>query len=120
MTDGEKLIELIGKKQTFGCVDLRDPDVTWRYKTANEELADYLLANGVTFATDTKVGDKWISVEERLPEEDVVVMCRHKAREYPLFLRWNEGGLCWEDNAWIYGAGPITHWMPLPEPPKEE
>jgi hypothetical protein len=123
---------LIGKKQTFGCIDLRNPVVVLRYKTANEELADYLLANGVTFATGAKAGDKWtptepltnyrqwISVKERLPEEGAVVMCRHKAREYPLFLRWNEGGLCWEDSAWIYGTGSITHWMPLPEPSKEE
>ena len=64
MTDREKLIELIGKVQDEG----RDySDVVCSYRTSNERLADYLLANGVTF-------QKWISVTERLPESDTAVI----------------------------------------------
>ena len=33
-----------------------------------ERYADHLIANGVTFATDTNAGGKWIPVTERLPE----------------------------------------------------
>lgn len=44
MTDREKLIELIGQVQYLGGLELA--------------LADHLIANGVTFATDNNVGDK--------------------------------------------------------------
>ena len=60
-------------------------------------------------------GPKWISVEERLPleGEDVLV--------------WEARGFAFVDNQrngkWVICddvIGAITHWMPLPEPPKEE
>lgn len=54
----KKLIELIGDKQTCGYMDWWSPDTVWRAKTTNEELAVHLLANGVTFATDTNDGAK--------------------------------------------------------------
>lgn len=111
MTDRERLIELLKyapfMKQTHG--------VIWV-----EAMAQWLIDNGVTFAQDTDVGSKWISVEDRLPEEGEVVMCRHKAREYPVFCQWDESDLCWENTSWTFGRGLITHWMPLPEPPKED
>ena len=56
---------------------------------------------------------KWIPVTERLPENDktVLVWNRRNSREY--FDVYDHGRwiiLEWED---------ITHWMPLPEPPKD-
>ena len=65
---------------------------------------------------------KWISVKERLPEEDgeYLVLKVHNyrkddgymAQEVALFLRtrdpeWVVGNLC-----------EVTHWMPLPQPPE--
>ena len=64
---------------------------------------------------------RWISVEERLPEvnEDVVLIMPvddgHCIR-----IGWRTKGGNW----WAAGQGippiTVTHWMPLPEPPKEE
>ncbi len=66
---------------------------------------------------------KWISVEERLPEEEgmyIVYITRIKGDafigtdHYDLFNHW-----CGE--GW-YDGRCVTHWMPfsiLPEPPKE-
>ncbi len=118
ITEREKLIELIGKKQTFGCIDLRDPNVVWRYKTANEELADYLLDNGVTFATGTNDGGKWISVEDRLPENGVWVMAYQDCGWIGV-SQIEEDGWHWYTQDLVKLSDP-THWMPLPEPPKEE
>ena len=35
---------------------------------------------------------------------------------------WSESGLCWTDGDRYYLKGRVqpTHWMPLPEPPKED
>lgn len=57
---------------------------------------------------------KWIPVSERLPENDktVLVWNRRNSREY--FDVYDHG-------SWIIlESEDITHWMPLPEPPKEE
>ena len=75
-------------------------------------LADYLVKNGVTV-------QEWISVKDGLPES---------GKESVLIgLRWGEVDIGWcEDGRWRsefvneYEDGEVTHWMPLPEPPKGE
>lgn len=72
---------------------------------------------------------EWVSVNDRLPEEwEEVIACDENAVVYPQ-ARWFLGrkhGEIWE---WAYEAGmdywvsvdvPVTHWMPLPDPPKGE
>lgn len=57
---------------------------------------------------------KWIPVTERLPENDktVLVWDRRNSREY--FDVFDHG-------QWIVlRQEDITHWMPLPEPPKDD
>lgn len=58
---------------------------------------------------------RWIPVEERLPEEKqrVIVRCER--------VGTSVGWILWGN--WMTdigpGAGKLTHWMPLPQPPKE-
>lgn len=47
--DRDRLIELITKKQVYG-VDVEQPEKDSLWLFDNEELADYLLANGVIVA----------------------------------------------------------------------
>lgn len=63
---------------------------------------------------------KWISVEDRLPEEPcaVLVVLYGSAvcvawYNYPGWFETGSGIRCSAGNG-------VTHWMPLPEPPKEE
>lgn len=77
---------------------------------------------------------RWIPVTERLPEDDVAVLVTyighnsHKLRADLLAYRYDGTWLWVEDSISISPtpigdvecAVPITHWMPLPEPPKEE
>ena len=84
----EKLVELIAET-----IEL--------YPSEREELADGLIANGVTV-------QEWISVNDRLPEkfESVLVF-----RDGKISIDYNEG------NGWFaydFNGKRVTHWMPLP------
>lgn len=64
---------------------------------------------------------EWISVKDRLPE-DGKVLCVRKSeafrdRRYVDILNVDHGWFM--DGAFVVADGNVTHWMPLPEPPKE-
>ena len=64
-----------------------------------EKLADHIFANGVTV-------QEWISVEDRLPEDGEHIL-----------VRYSDDWICDEYSPVDDG---VTHWMPLPRPPKGE
>ena len=105
----EKLIELLAESEHM----------------SYEKKADFLIANGVTIATDNNVGHKWIPVTERLPETYrlVLAVCKNGkifVGEY-VDLGWRT---LWRIKTARDSTKEITqivtHWMPLPEPPKGE
>ena len=117
MTDREKLIKLIDQSritQTEHSVCIN----------GSAHMADFLIANGVTFAKDTNVPSKWIPVAERLPEKTRVpkdVLVYHKLGNCGMYV--DRAWYCSDRNKWISALGmnlKVTHWMPMPEPPKEE
>lgn len=66
-------------------------------------------------------GRGWIPVTERLPEENDRYLCNVKSFAFPgcsylAILHYDKHGGFREGN--IY-TDDVTHWMPLPEPPKE-
>lgn len=99
---------------------------------AVQRLADHLIANGVVISNSEKTS-KWIPVTERLPDLELV---EAKANDEDLFPclcaiphKRAKGGV-WVAKMWYTGEGfidsdsvywsEVTHWMPLPEPPKGE
>ena len=123
MTDKEKLVELL----QYGM------DKYFLLKFEAEVFADLLIANGVTFAKDTDVPGKWISVEERLPEDGLPANSTKKQIKVLTAIKGENGYTVRsqmrmrnyyiskpETWAWKYSGGKITHWMPLPQPPREE
>ena len=78
-----------------------------------ENIADDLISNGVTV-------QEWISVDERLPEDnDRVIAFRPNEPEisaYKYCIMWG-----WSVKVSLkqHSRG-ITHWMPIPQPPKGE
>jgi hypothetical protein len=63
---------------------------------------------------------KWIPVSERLPKKtgDYLVWFQEKQAILPFvsgYWRWGDGSNMQEDK-----RGDVNHWMPLPEPPKEQ
>ena len=61
---------------------------------------------------------RWINVEDELPEEGTWVLCQCRANIKDV-LRWQDG-YWFHDLRHQYMGGFVTHWMPLPELPKEE
>ena len=73
---------------------------------------------------DINIPSKWISVKDRLPEtrHAVLVYTPHHKNIWAASMHedgnwyiWSPGGKVLLDPDW---NGPITHWMPLPEPPE--
>ena len=116
----EKLVELIAQKVcdtwSESCDQWLPHDCGKCY--ANDchisEIADHLISNGVTV-------QEWISVDERLPEEKVNCIVHYKHAYCDNDDYWAIG-ICFYDGEkfqmdWSYK---VTHWMPLPKPPKGE
>ena len=68
---------------------------------------------------------QWVSVKDRLPEtrHAVLVYTPHHKNIWAASMHedgnwyiWTPGGRALLDPDWY---GPITYWMPLPEPPKK-
>ena len=57
--------------------------------------------------------DKWISVEDRMPDEDCKCLVFTKDGITNIDYYYNR------ENAFGFRSWKVTHWMPLPEPPKE-
>ncbi len=110
----DKLIELLKKKYDHYC-DQCGVNKDTHYL---ENLADYLISHGVTFADvpDNNVGDKWIPVSERLPEKTGYYFVHHKGGFVSERYFYEEAPEMFVP----YGNEPVTHWMLLPEPPKED
>ena len=104
----EKLIELIAKAKYICTNDYSD-------HTEDEYIADTLLDNGVTV-------QEWISVEDELPEVGGYVVCIAKrnpfSRFMPMVARIEKNG--WVNPMTEQYISEVTHWMPIPEPPKGE
>lgn len=96
----EKLVELICRF----CSGLAVSDITPPY--GYENLADFMISNGVTV-------QEWISVDDRLPEENGIYLTLNKKRQYE-FHMFQTGKRMWQG---IWEEDGVTHWMPLPEPP---
>ena len=80
---------------------------------ASEYGADYSYYNDALNALENQ--PKWISVEERLPEENTSVIAAFEDGHVFQALYAYDGWDLWEGC-----TGKITHWMPLPEPPEED
>ena len=96
-------------------VDILGEFLLWPSKMKNvwmhqgiEKLADHLIANGITV-------QEWVSVEDRLPEENTTVIVATDNRIVFQCLYSYDGWDLWDDN-----DVNITHWQPMPQPPKGE
>ena len=141
MADREKLIDLRREGEEIAenfCVSKQECyQCPYNAPNGCKEglIADHLIASGVTI-------QRWIPVTERLPEEhdSIFTLFYGTARwQDGMFLKCSDTVLAsveyedckrrvkaiiTKDGKWdiskMYRASKVTHWMPLPEPPKGE
>ena len=108
----QREIECVKRKSATNCADCLNCDLLMtdeRILSAYANAIDALQnANGVTV-------QEWISVEDRLPEDDIDVLAYssigEESRIYPA---------CYSNGVWfdcVFNAtatDTTTHWMPLP------
>lgn len=75
-----------------------------------ERIADYLIRNGVTV-------QEWVSVNSP-PKERGEYLCYFKYEpESPDVICQNT---YYGSGRWMSESGRVTHWKPMPQPPKGE
>lgn len=88
-------------------------------KNAVIEAINTIIVDGKTVSEwiEEIKARRWISVKDRLPEEKQSVLVHYVDGWMPIaFLingKWYQSG---GETSWLS----VTHWMPLPEAPKEE
>lgn len=87
---------------------------SWKWFPNNAEmfkLIDYLIAHGVTV-------QEWISVKDRLPDKRGEYLCYYKfepdSPDVVCENTYQGSGL------WLSEMDKVTHWQPMPQPPKGE
>lgn len=114
------------------------------HELAYEEVQDAIKeASKEDFIAIAKADDSWISVKDRLPEEHESIfykffgtpkwsnsMWKQESEKVLVYVSFPDGtGVvttgCLHNSDWITTVSKalpqtVTHWMPLPEPPKED
>ena len=99
----EKLVDLIRNADYHPCVGAVRTIGSMFTTEFIEDIASQLITNGVTV-------QKWIPVADRLPDVGVEVLVYSEI--VGICVDYYDGDL--------FGYSDVTHWMPLPEPPKGE
>lgn len=113
---------------TFGCDECLKRDA-FAYIEQLEERCERLLRTAEMLndaLQEYQEIPRWIPVEERLPEKMKIVLVFKRRTAYFTWsdAMWNietdwRGEDDWSKNP-HNGCFAVTHWMPLPEPPKKE
>lgn len=69
---------------------------------------------------------KWIPVTERLPDFEGMCLCMRKSyskakfrHQEIMYFDYDEQAFCSNADGVFVAYGNVTHWMPLPKPPKD-
>lgn len=88
----------------------------WEYNFYKDALEALEAGEDINVLT---AQPKWVSVEERLPDEPGEVLACVYGR---ICIAWYSNRCFETPSGMVFYAceNAVTHWMPLPEPPKED
>jgi hypothetical protein len=70
-------------------------------------------------AYDLAKSDGWISVDDRLPDEDQDVLVCRKVGVGVMVMGYRQYKGLWYPYGYPHPDPAVTHWMSLPTPPKQ-
>lgn len=90
---------------------------SWKMKmTAQVET---VMNQFIDFIEEAPTVGGWISVKDRLPEDEYECLIITKGRWY--YIGWFKGDIQkWVVDGVVWCYVEVTHWIKLPEPPKED
>ena len=98
------------KKRMLGYYDCVS-ESTSKENYKGETLMNYEVADMIEDCIDNAPAVEWISVEERLPEKDgLYIIVGRSGTPHAAHYYTGKNG---------FSNPYATHWMPMPEPPKE-
>ena len=133
------MTDLISKDKVLRCLKESSEQIDWGQSEDGDAFKHYVGASYRTIAEFKPEQPQWISVKDDLPKEHDSIFANHThlskhmwAKESDnviVYVRFPDGtGTSTEgrlqDGKWWTRVSPmlepvVTHWMPLPEPPKE-
>ena len=118
----ERLAEALRKEA------LEAPGLSPNGYTLMREAADFIddLVSALNHADEQIVSlveaaekRRWVSVKERMPEKfENVIVANRRGKQVDMDKAWWNGSFF--DRCGKGSYGHVTHWMPLPTPPKED
>lgn len=105
------------------------PDIACDYEQAADaiEALSKLALDEHNRAAKLAWESRWIPVSERLPEKTSHYLVHIECKcDGELWSKWTDVAWFYRKFYWEYRYGAeffketVTHWMPLPQPPKEE
>ena len=116
----ESLDEMLKLEREYTTLFVHNGMVSFKTEKALEQAKESFLK---------RIENPWISVKDELPEDDIPVLVVVNDEIDVLIIRWEEP--TWEETykRFQYWNNPyddgqefewdtVTHWKPLPEPPK--
>ena len=86
-----------------------DPERKEKYEALND---------AIDLINNPSMLQRWISVEERLPETDIYALVYGQSYGYEVCMYYGDGEWLTRDLSNVTRL--VSHWMPLPEMPEEE
>lgn len=109
----EELVKRLRRCAQFKCRECEYEQIMGCRAKLDAEAAD-----AIEVLSKTEKTTRWISVTERLPERGYYVLVYEDGDI--LMASYADGNWVLRDMYEIIDDLKPTHWMPLPEPPKEE
>ena len=89
-----------------------------RYAAGSDSIVPGAYVEALDWVFETLELYRWRKVEDELPEDgETVLTYKNGIVEVQEFDNRRQG---WIRNGWFWSMVTVSHWMPLPEPPKGE
>ena len=109
--------DIISRKRTLA--DLREIQET--LACGGDPILAALMNTPIKKVKEQPTATPWVKTSDRLPQEFIsVLVCIPSETPMPMVKEAYLANGWWTTKTCIFPPKDVTHWAPMPEPPKEE